>query len=549
MKKSILLLLLLLSCSANDMMAQTKINKTYYIDLLSQGEYKRVYQEVSALQKKPYGKCCFTDFMLAKSLCLSGMNKQAENRFKNMLVNYKLPKATIDYLKQEQVTCSTNTGTVNLQTTNNIIVFPSVRSSVTGKLGKVFDCYQSYQPVRVLREISEEETTARIFPIDDTTAALTKIQSIIPKNCKAEISNRFILVTLKNNPLPKTTIKEISDELNQTLLFYASHYHLSLPDKIFTVYMMPNNTELRKIANAIHGIEIPKENYGYSTLSDLSLAGISNFIRIGTLKHELFHLMVRADIGDVPAWLDEGIATLYEESQWKNDKLVGNKKFWRQQTLIDAYSESQLVTKIPDLERLINESWQEFEGGENGDICKTSINYAFSKHLILFLEQKQLLVPMLEAFKNRRPEDENGIMPSNSEIVEEVLKTSIYEIEKEFNEWLKENYFKDTDAYYYNSHNYGHLVKLRENLHEAKRIAAQNKEEIPGKLNISYWITVTENRLSKATESFDTEMKQLYIESKGNDPDYFKWNDILEKFRKRIVYIDEELKDVLEQYR
>jgi hypothetical protein len=42
----------------------------------------------------------------------------------------------------------------------------------------------------------------------------------------------------------------------------------------------------------------------------------------GTVLHELMHALVRDDFPEVPAWLEEGMATLYERSGWSPEKLL-----------------------------------------------------------------------------------------------------------------------------------------------------------------------------------------------------------------------------------
>ncbi len=44
-------------------------------------------------------------------------------------------------------------------------------------------------------------------------------------------------------------------------------------------------------------LRFPASNIGYSSLSDLSILGNSDAENIGTLYHELFHLMIRTDLG------------------------------------------------------------------------------------------------------------------------------------------------------------------------------------------------------------------------------------------------------------
>lgn len=372
--------------------AQCKIDKGYFINLLNSGEYDKAYAELIAIQKQPLGKCCLTDFLIGKSLCLSGYPESAKSRYENILTNYKqLPSKTKEFIEQEVNNCQPNTLLAE-QESNNIKVFPNEPAAgVRGKLGIVYNCYQTYEAVHVVKDISDEELNSRIFSVSQKDKAVKKIQSLVPDNYAVFAKDNFILAVNKGPDTTKVNREAVIDELVRTLHFYSSYYGLRLPDKLITVYIAPNNESLQVIAGKVHGITVPKENYGYSSLGDLSILGISNSIGTGTLKHELFHIVVRGDIGDIPAWLDEGVATLYEESHWVNDTLlVNNDKFWRTIVLQQTLKGFQLYSKLPDLETLVNYSWTEFESSDKGDICRASVNYAFAKHFVVYLEQTNL---------------------------------------------------------------------------------------------------------------------------------------------------------------
>src|SRR6185436_17840406 len=139
MKK--LIIISLLFCLHSFAFAQLEFNKQLYIDLLNQGNYDKVYSDIIALQKQPYGKCCLTDYFIAKSLCLSGLYKPATNRFDNMLNNYKLPDSTREFITGEKTNCVPPADLSLQQTFNYINNYTLPTSSVRGKLGAVFNCF------------------------------------------------------------------------------------------------------------------------------------------------------------------------------------------------------------------------------------------------------------------------------------------------------------------------------------------------------------------------------------------------------------------------
>ncbi len=424
--------------------AQIKIDKEHFINLLDSGKYDQAYNELTDLQKKPCGKNCLTDYLIAKSLCLSELYEPAKSRYKNILSNYKkLPDNLRAFIMNEEADCNNNSNTTifSEQAGQQIRVFPMGIASVYGKLGKVYNCYQNYEAMHITKTVSEKEFASRLFAISQPDSAIKKIKSIVPASYSVTSSGSLILVTpaSQDSSIEKKKDNAISD-LIKTTNFFSSWYNLRLPEYFITAYIVPDNASLRKISESIHGLRVPNENYGYSSINDLSVLAATSEIGTGTLRHELFHIIVRGDIGDIPAWLDEGIATLYEQSHWQHDTLLCDKIFWRNQVLKESLAELQLYMKLPDLRKLINYSWTEFEGSDNGDICKAYVNYALAKHFVLYLEKTGRLKSVLNAYKNKRSNDKTISIKTNDRVLEEACGTSIDSLETDFDKWLINKY-------------------------------------------------------------------------------------------------------------
>ncbi|WP_299071624.1 peptidoglycan-binding domain-containing protein [uncultured Paraglaciecola sp.] len=90
--------------------------------------------------------------------------------------------------------------------------------------------------------------------------------------------------------------------------------------------LYPTSAELRD--SPFLGVFNPQDNLILATVS----AGY------GTFLHELMHAMLHADFMDIPQWLDEAMASLYERSQWNNGALIPLPN-WR----LDNTQHSQLI--------------------------------------------------------------------------------------------------------------------------------------------------------------------------------------------------------------
>ncbi len=489
---------------------QKAINQQRYIDLLNNGEYTTVYEEMVAMQKSSdYGANAVTDFFIGKSLCLSGLAEKAQQRFQKILNTYKLSQNTRRLIQDEMEGCQEVAATGPRRDYNYLNNYVIPTSSLSGKLGAVDVCYRPYQPYSVINPIAEPELNARIFNTANSDDALKKCKSIIPANFDATVRGAFIFVTSKDADPDRVYILK---ELDSTLGFFTRYFRLRRPTNFLTVYLATNNDQLRMLGKTIHGLDIPYESYGYSMLGDLSVSGITNFLGIGTIKHELFHLAIRTDFGDIPPWLDEGVATLYEESHWEADMLKGNDHFWRNEALRGSLQHLQLFAKLPSLEQLLNYSWQEFD--TENDVCRASVNYALAKHFMVYVEQTGLLQKVVSDYRKISRSDPKGSVESNVEVLEKIFRLPIEEIEVNFDNWLKKEYhfsILNPSGYSPDSSGIKQLKVLRQSLAKEKsnykKLLLTNKFRAASLLKI---IEATEKKLREASSSSDSEMRAAF---------------------------------------
>jgi len=206
-----------------------------------------------------------------------------------------------------------------------------------------------------------------------------------------------------------------------------------MPDWKITVYVVSQIDPLRRLAGMIHGIEIPYDAIGYSYQDDLSIVVLCRERYTGTMWHELFHVMARTTFGDIPPWLDEGVAALYEVSELHGDSAAGLKN-WRGRVL------KQLWHDRPDLRRLVAMDWREFDRlrGES-DARAQAANHATSRYFALYLQQKGLLQRVFNAIRQQTPAT-TTLPPGEAAIksIEEICGKSIRELDDEFASWFQQ---------------------------------------------------------------------------------------------------------------
>jgi hypothetical protein len=441
---AILCLCILMSTSIN---AQIKIDRQYFIQLLNQGKYNEAFSKAMEIRKLPYGKNAVIDYFIAKSLCMKGFKDQSVEWLDYIDQHYPLQKQQRDFIRSEKQVCgqpaqpATQPGTSTLSSIIYINYAPLPEAGVMGKGGFTMDCHYHQLSSNSAKK-TLEELEARLFKLNRKKEALVKIKSIVGNNYDVDTSGRFIVVSLKSNSYTKKDVQEVSKRLESAYQFFLSFYQLKPSDKLFTVYLLPDQPELQKTAKLVHDVALAQNIIGYSTLGDLSLLGIALPNAVGTLYHELFHLTIRTEVGDVPPWLDEGIACMYAVYKLDGNKLLGAKNTWRVNhfKLLTQLAKGQIT--VPTLEQLISMQWDEFEGGEKKNICVASLHYALSNMFLLYLQDKGIVDDMVDAYKNRLKtrKDSLEVGISNTQLVEKVTGNSMAQLSTEFNKWLDQNY-------------------------------------------------------------------------------------------------------------
>jgi hypothetical protein len=140
----------------------------------------------------------------------------------------------------------------------------------------------------------------------------------------------------------------------------------------------------------------------------------------GTLAHEMTHALAHADFPTLPEWLDEGLASLYEECEFSDDglRLLGSEN-WRGAVLLNALRAGKLRS-IADL------ASQRFAEGD------PSTDYAQARYFCLYLQQRGLLEPFYRKTRARAKEDLSGLQ-SLCDLME---TDQIEAIDRDFQKWF-----------------------------------------------------------------------------------------------------------------
>jgi hypothetical protein len=214
--------------------------------------------------------------------------------------------------------------------------------------------------------------------------------------------------------------------------FYVSNFGMTAPENLISIYLAQDAGEMLELARQLHGIEVSQSSIGYSFRNDQSMVAIVPERAYGTLAHELFHLMVRRDFGDVPAWMDEGYAALYEVSRVYRDRTVVGLPNWRGEVIRKLGG-----PEFPMLQDLTRADWDEFnaEGFEAG---YQAMNHAKARYFALYLQEKGKLAETYRRFRERNALDVRRNPGDDSVgLIETILGKSIDEIDRDYIAWFR----------------------------------------------------------------------------------------------------------------
>lgn len=140
----------------------------------------------------------------------------------------------------------------------------------------------------------------------------------------------------------------------------------------------------------------PDTPYGYYSPSDRALV-MNISTGGGTLVHELVHPLMEANFPECPAWLNEGLGSLYEHSSQRDGKIVGLTN-WRLPGLKAAIRRGGLPT-FHTLTHTTTHAFYEKDPGTN---------YAQARYLLMYLQEQGLLRRFYWTMRKNHRADPSG---------------------------------------------------------------------------------------------------------------------------------------------
>lgn len=167
------------------------------------------------------------------------------------------------------------------------------------------------------------------------------------------------------------------------------------PKRILTVWLFRDAPSYRRNAEALFG-DKPSTPYGYySSRHDALVMNIAT--GGGTLCHEVVHPFIEANFPRCPAWLNEGLGSLYEACRDKDKRIVGVLN-WRLSGLQTAIKDK----RRPSIASMVATTRSEFYGAQSG------VYYAQARYLCYYLQEKGQLRAFYKRFHKDQASDPSG---------------------------------------------------------------------------------------------------------------------------------------------
>lgn len=198
------------------------------------------------------------------------------------------------------------------------------------------------------------------------------------------------------------------------------------PDTLIDVWLFDGKESYEKHVKQLFGEE-PISPYGYYSPRHRALV-MNIATGGGTLVHEIVHPFVRANFEKCPTWLNEGLASLFEQCEEKDGHIHGRTN-WRLAGLKKAIDKGAL----PSFEKLAATTTEEFYGDAKGT------NYAQARYLCYYLQEKGLLVDFWRRFQRDQADDKTGFKSLVAVLGEEDMKS----FQQRWEKWVLELRFPE----------------------------------------------------------------------------------------------------------
>lgn len=236
--------------------------------------------------------------------------------------------------------------------------------------------------------------TPKTFTATDFAQHVEKLKVRVPQQDAFTIVVQPPFVVIGDEP-PETVKRRATGTIKWAVDRLKEAYFQRDPAEILDIWLFKAKASYEKHAKEIFGQE-PDTPFGYYSAADHALV-MNIATGGGTLVHEIVHPFMATNFPQCPAWLNEGLGSLYEQSGEVDGKIHGYTN-WRLAGLQAAIR----AGRVPSFEALTSTTDDQFYSQDKGT------NYAQARYLCYYLQQRGLLRKFYHRFRANVEKDPTG---------------------------------------------------------------------------------------------------------------------------------------------
>jgi hypothetical protein len=271
-----------------------------------------------------------------------------------------------------------------------------------------------------------ETNAEKSFTRAEFDAHVAKLRKKLPsRDFTVVVTPPFVIA---GDESPETVRRRADNTVKWAVDKLKKAYFTRDPQEILDIWLFKDKESYEKHAKELFG-KTPDTPYGYFSSEDKALV-MNISTGGGTLVHEIVHPFVAANFPRCPAWFNEGLGSLYEQSGEVRGEIHGYTN-WRLPGLQKAVRKGT----VGSFEALCSTTDNEFYEKDRGT------NYAQARYLCYYLQEKNLLHNYYRRFLANRAED-----PSGYRTLKAVLKADdMQKFKKDWEAWVLKLRFPERD--------------------------------------------------------------------------------------------------------
>ncbi len=218
------------------------------------------------------------------------------------------------------------------------------------------------------------------------------LQASLPRGFSLVWEKPFLVV---GNEAPEKVRSRAKDVVRWTRDLLLKDFFARAPEQLEEVWVFKDAATYESYSRSLFKTE-PTTPYGFY-LSGRRAMVMNIKPGYGTLTHELVHPFMHANWPEGPAWLNEGLGSLFEFPGERNGHFIGQLN-WRLPAVQQAIREKT----VPKISALLRTTENEFYDDETG------VHYAMARYLCYWLQERGLLVPFVQRAQALKAVDGTG---------------------------------------------------------------------------------------------------------------------------------------------